>query len=31
MAVPFGRFGRAQGLFGNMYCGTPGVHAPGLI
>ena len=31
VAAPFGRCGWAQGLFGDMYCGTVDVHAPGLI
>ncbi len=31
VAAAFGRCGRARGLFGDMYCGTPGVDAPGLI
>ena len=31
VAAPFGRCDRAQGLFGEMYSGTPGLDAPGLI
>ena len=31
VVAPFGRLRRAQGLFRDVYCGTPGVDAPSLI